>query len=520
VTWTSSDPGDGDATCIRGRLYKADGVAAGKDFLVDTTAASSQAAPAVAALADGRFVVTWLSQDAGDGNGTCIRARLYNADGSAAGNDFVVNTTAASDQYNPTIVALADGRFIVSWESGDTGDGSSGCVRAQIFDPTVFVGTAGEDSWQGANFADRINGGASSDTLSGLGGNDTVSGDGGKDVLSGGTGDDRLFGGADDDTLNGNTGADFMAGGSGNDFFLVDSAADTVVEVAGQGADRVFASVSYTLKAGSAVETLSTANSAGTTAINLTGNAFANTVIGNAGVNVLNGGGGADTMQGLGGNDVYVVDNAGDIVSEAGGHGVDKVVSLIGFSLADTTHVLGAVENLTLAGTAAINGAGNSLANSIVGNAAANILSGGRGNDLLNGAAGNDILIGGAGNDRLIGGAGNDVFVFADPLRTANRDVVSDFHNRSHDNDTFYLDNTVFTKLGAGHAHALNPAFFHAGHAAADANDFVVYDKATGALFYDVNGSAAGGAVQIAMLTDRPVLTARDFVVVHDFLVL
>jgi len=64
------------------------------------------------------------------------------------------------------------------------------------------------------------------------------------------------------------------------------------------------------------------------------------------------------------------------------------------------------------------------------------------------------------------------------------------------------------------HLHALNPAFFRVGAAAADANDYIVYNKATGALFYDDNGNGAGHAVQFATLTGKPVLAANDFQVI------
>ena len=67
--------------------------------------------------------------------------------------------------------------------------------------------------------------------------------------------------------------------------------------------------------------------------------------------------------------------------------------------------------------------------------------------------------------------------------------------------------------VGAG-VHALNPAFFHAGAAAADANDFIVYNQATGVLSYDANGNAAGGAVAFAFLANHPVLAANDFLVI------
>jgi Ca2+-binding RTX toxin-like protein len=525
MTWVSADTGDGSGTCIRARVFNANGSAAGNDFIVDTTATGNQFHASVAALADGRFVVTWASADTGDGDGTCIRARLYGVDGNAAGNDFVVNTTGQAAQVTPSVTTLPDGRFVVTWSSSDEGDGSFACIRARVFDPTVFTGTADADTWRGGNLADTITGGAGADKLFGLGGDDVISGDAGQDELSGGNGNDRLFGGADDDLLNGNLGADTMIGGFGDDVFFVDSAVDRIIELAGQGsADRIFAFASYALSAGSAVEIL---QAGGTASINLTGNAFANQLGGNSGANVLNGGAGADTMEGLGGNDTYIVDNAGDVVGDSGGapatgpagvagqSDVDKVVSFITFSLANSARVFGEIENLTLAGTSAINGTGNALANTIVGNAAANVLSGGAGNDRIFGLAGNDRLHGGTGLDTLGGGLGNDVFVFdTAPSTSANRDTIVDFANAAGNNDTIFLENAVFAKLGGGATHALNPAFFRAGALAADANDFVVYNKATGALFYDVNGSAAGGAVQLATLATRPTLTAGDFVVI------
>ena len=89
------------------------------------------------------------------------------------------------------------------------------------------------------------------------------------------------------------------------------------------------------------------------------------------------------------GNDVYVVDNAGDIVNEslAGSSGIDTVQSSISFSLANTARVLGAVENLTLLGAGNINGTGNALNNVITGNAGANVLNGGAGADNMRGLA-------------------------------------------------------------------------------------------------------------------------------------
>ena len=108
------------------------------------------------------------------------------------------------------------------------------------------------------------------------------------------------------DTLDGGAGADTMQGGTGGDTYYVDNGADEVIEVAGQGADQVLTSVSYSLAPGSEVEMLGTTDRAATTAISLGGNEYANTISGNAGVNVIVGGAGLDTMWGGDGGDIFV----------------------------------------------------------------------------------------------------------------------------------------------------------------------------------------------------------------------
>jgi serralysin len=150
----------------------------------------------------------------------------------------------------------------------------------------------------------------------------------------------------------------------------------------------------------------------------------------------------------------------------------------------------------------------------LTGNSVGNNLNGGAGNDVLFGGAGNDVLIGGPGSDTLNGGAGNDIFVFDSAPSASNKDTIVDFGSTSGNDDTIWLASAMFTKLGAGAAHALSDAFFRVGGVAHDANDYVVYDQTTGALSYDPNGSADGGAIQIAALANKPVLTASDFLIV------
>ena len=77
---------------------------------------------------------------------------------------------------------------------------------------------------------------------------------------------------------------------------------------------------------------------------------------------------------------------------------------------------------------------------------------------------------------------------------------------------TIRLENAVFTKLVT--AGVLNAAFFRVGAAAVDANDYIVYNKSTGALSYDSNGNGAGGAVQFATLSANLSLTSADFLII------
>ncbi|WP_197283858.1 calcium-binding protein, partial [Rhizobium acidisoli] len=211
-----------------------------------------------------------------------------------------------------------------------------------------------------------------------------------------------ITGGAFNDTLNGGAGLDTLIGGDGNDIYIVDNAGDIVTEAADEGIDTVRTTLAnYTL--GSDVENLAYI---GTTAFvgtgndldnTITGGAAADTLSGGAGNDTLNGGAGADSLIGGAGNDTYIVDHAGDIVTEAASAGTDMVrTTLAAYTLAAN------VENLTYIGTAAFVGTGNSLDNSITGGAAADTLSGGAGNDTLNGGAGADRLIGGTGNDTYI----------------------------------------------------------------------------------------------------------------------
>jgi Ca2+-binding RTX toxin-like protein len=395
------------------------------------------------------------------GPGAATALSVYNG---GAGNDLMF----ASD------LGVAE-----DFDGGDDIDTVSFATRAEGV--TTLLSVAGVPLLDTLRNVENVIGSAFDDNFTGDDAANRFEGRAGNDVLNGGGGDDVLIGGL---------GVDATDGGLGNDWFFVDNAGDTVAEGLGQGADRVFASASYTLAPGAEVEIFSTDWHAGTAAIDLTGNELANTMYGNAGNNVLNGGGGADLMVGWAGNDWFFVDNAGDAVAEVVGDGADRV-----FAGASWTLSAGAeVELLTTdfhTGTSAIDLTGNELANTIHGNDGANVLDG------------KD------GSDSLVGRAGDDTFAFTTALGPNNVDLVFGFE---HGGDKIALDDAVFAQLGG--PGALNASAFVIGTAAGDADDRVIYDGATGQLYYDADGSGGGAAILFATLTGAPTLTASDFQVI------
>ena len=167
---------------------------------------------------------------------------------------------------------------------------------------------------------------------------------------------------------------------------------------------------------------------------NLDGTAGADRLNGLAGNDVLNGGAGADRMNGGTGNDIFIVDNAGDVVSEANGEGSDRVETVL------SAYTLTAnVEILEYTGAGAFNGTGNDLANIIVGRDGGDTLSGLDGDDNLGGEAGDDLLDGGNGNDRLTGGSGADTMNGGDGNDILVVDNAGDVANGGAGSDTVQI---------------------------------------------------------------------------------
>lgn len=403
--------------------------------------------------------------------------------------------------------------------------------RLEAFDPTAttalrLTGNAFANTIVGNAGSNVLDGGAGADVLQGLGGADVYMikdarnrivervGDGydtvytltgyaleaGSEVevltvydrattsalqLSGNEFANLIYGNAGNNLIDGGGGADTLYGLAGDDTYIVRNAEVSIVEAAGGGYDTVRTLVSYTLGRDAQVEALTAFDATSTVGLRLTGNTFANMISGTAGNDSLSGILGADTLYGLRGNDSYLVQDVRAVVFEGQGEGNDTVYTTVGYSLAAGSEV----EVLTAYDRATVNAldlAGNEFANTIYGNAGANRIDGGSGADVLYG----------------LGGA--DTFVFSTPPTPGNVDRIADFTSGI---DRIELAGDIFTDIAAG------SGWFVAGTQAQDADDRILYDQASGALFYDADGSGAGLAVQFASLAPRTTLVASDFVI-------
>jgi Ca2+-binding RTX toxin-like protein len=293
-------------------------------------------------------------------------------------------------------------------------------------------------------------GGSIADTLTGNILDDKLYGLNMNDSLAGVTGNDTLYGGYGNDTLNGGDGDDLLYGEQDADY----------------------------LDGGNGNDTLD----------------------GGLGVDTINGGVGSDTY--------YLGYDAVDVINDKG-LSTDVDLIIMPYQLKTYTLPAGIENGLVIAGTQAGNLTGNSVNNILTGNDGKNILNGSAGRDSLLGGSGNDTLMGGVGNDQLNGGLGKDIFKFDAVPTSVNSDTITDFKVVD---DTIQLKNTIFTALTT--KGILNAANFITATAAVDNNDFVIYNKANGAVLYDADGSGAIAPVLITMIGANLGVTNADFVVV------
>ena len=346
----------------------------------------------------------------------------------------------------------------------------------------VMEGTSGNDTLNGLDsYNDTLLGLAGDDTLNGGRGNDILAGGPGMDILSGGSynfngSDTYLFSLGDGvdtiietyDYLGGDT--DLLKFGAGiNPGDVTVTRNGTYLEFRhSNGEDKVivanwYASTRHFFYPLELVEFPNVGQFAlnamllGTAGVDtLTGTPNSNVLMGYEGNDSLSGGdgndwldggSGIDTLIGGTGNDTYAIDNVGDKVIENPGEGTDTVESAL-------TYTLGAnLENLTHTGSAAINGTGNTLNNTLTGNSANNTLSSLAGNDTLNGGGGNDRLTGGAGADQIDGGDGTDTAAYGASARGV---AVSLVDGQGHGGDAEGdLLTTIENLSGSAHADQL-----------------------------------------------------------------
>jgi Ca2+-binding RTX toxin-like protein len=486
------------------------------------------------------------------GNGDDIIYLSAGADSinGGGGSDTIVFRTATVANFRNNIFtgdALGD----TGWSNYEKIEGSSGddTIITAATTRGVYYGMGGADRLEGGSAADWFFGGEGTDTLYGNGSLDWLVGDAGNDTLYGGDNNDRLQGGDDNDTLNGDAGNDRLEGGTGVDILNGGSGDDVIFS--GAGNDTVnggteFDMVSYAgftfgvptlLDDSQFVVRVDLSIARSTEMVLITdefdpsivreqtvytdtllsiegaiGGGGADTLIGNNIANRFEGAGGNDQIRGEGANDTLIGGAGSDNLWGGTGAdihtgGDDTALDFARYDDASYGDLSLRLDNATLnTGAAAVGdtyigieglvgGLGNDV---VVGDASANYLFGGGGLDFIDGLG---------GSDRLTGNAGADRFRMSTALGATNVDAITDF---VHGTDDILLLQSIFAAIGT----TLDATELRLGTAASDANDFVIYNSATGQLFYDANGNGAGGQTLFATVTAGTVLDTGDFVMV------
>jgi Ca2+-binding RTX toxin-like protein len=394
-----------------------------------------------------------------------------------------------------TLVSIEN---LAGGEAGDTFTGDSNA--------NVLTGNGGDDTLDGGFGNDVLEGGDGIDTalfnkviaavvnLALTGQQNTGYG---LDILSGvenlvgGTGADRFTGDGNANKLRGNLGDDTLDGGLGDDELDGGAGIDTVAFSGLTGASVDLASGQAV---GHGVDTLIGIE-------NVIGSEGSDNLTGSSGANWLRGGGGSDLVNGGLGDDTLDGGLGLDVLRFTGSTGATVNLALTG------VQTTGYGQDTILGFEALWGGAGADRFTDDSGN---NAFIGEDGRDTVFGGSGHDTLAGGLGGDRLTGGSGKDLFVFDTKLsKTSNVDTITDFRRVD---DSFQLENAIFKKLAK--VGGLSKSSFVVGAKAKDKNDYIVYDKAKGVLYYDADGSGKAAAVKFAQLKKGLVIDHKDFFII------
>ncbi|WP_407519013.1 beta strand repeat-containing protein [Methylobacterium oryzisoli] len=453
----------------------------------------------------------------GDAEGDVLLA-VENLTGSLYGDRLTGDAAANGLSGHDGSDTLQGGGGADTLDGGDGSDTASYAASATGVSASLLGGTGSGGDAEGDVLLriENLTGSAHNDTLLGNAGANLLSGGAGNDTLRGGGGGDTLDGGAGSDTvsyagssyatvdlINGRGGAgggswdtlisiENVIGSETGDLFIANAEAN---RFDGRGGSD---SVSYVGSTAAVQVDLGIGTGGGGFAAGdsysaieaVTGSNFADTLRGTGGDDDLDGGAGTDLMEGRGGNDTYQVGEAGDRVIEASGGGDDTVVARGSYTLEagqEIEHLVAYFDRR------------RPISSTLTGNEFANEIRGAEGYDRLNGRG---------GADTLTGGRGGDTFVFDSALVSGQFDHVTDFTPGA---DKIELSSGVFSALPKG---ALDAAAFKDLSAGpVDASDRILYDRASGGLFYDADGAGAGDRVQFATLDTKPVLSAGDFLV-------
>jgi Ca2+-binding RTX toxin-like protein len=414
-----------------------------------------------------------------------------NLRGGAGADTFYGGLAAGGEDLAWDMVSYQDAGAAITLNDGSLNRGEAEGDR--FFSIDAFVGS---------EFSDTMIGGDREDVFYSGGGNDRLEGGAERDFLYGQGGNDVLKGGAGNDVINGDEGINTAVfSGARSQYTIGPKAADGTIIVKGpDGTDEVknvrflqFGSGEVVALSNAAPTSLSLSNAA------TVENAPLNSVVGNLSARDADGdkltyslAAGSSNAFAINGNSLVV---AGPLDFETKPNHQVTILARDDY---------GGSTSLTVTLTV-----GNEMETApftIRGTARADVLSGENGHDTIYGSGGKDVLT---------GHGGKDVFVFDTRLnKRSNVDQVTDFR---YQDDSFYLDNKYFTKLGSGtfsKPKKFKSDMFVQNSKAKDAEDRIVYDKKTGKLYYDQDGTGSKAQVQLATLTNKVKLSYQDFFVI------